>query len=96
MFGYILPDTKQYLDAQSETISPGRLIDEAIKLHTEIDPEPPPKKTGRAKREKFGTTVAMETWSYVRSWRGIVRPGQVIDQAVALYRQANYHEETTA
>lgn len=90
VFFFLLPETKEYLDARSETIARGRLIDEAIKLYAEhgyelgAAPEHEP-----FKHVKFGTRVSQETLSYVQLMRNTMAPGKLVDEAVRLYRQMN-------
>lgn len=89
-FFFVLPETKEYLDARSETITRGRLIDEAIKLYVahrhELQAAPD---RARVNRVKFGTSVSQETLSYIQLMRDEISPGKLVDEAIRLYSQVN-------
>lgn len=87
-FFFLSPATKEYLDAKSETIPRGRLIDEAIRLYAErrhdLSAAPDHKPM---KGVKFGTRVSQETASYIQHMRNEMSPGKLVDEAIRLYRQ---------
>lgn len=83
----ILPETKAYLDATCKGTAPGWLIDEAMKLHAEYRHELPPHKPEAVKRLLLSTPVSQETLSYVRYMRDAMTPGELVDEAIRLYRE---------
>lgn len=87
LHGTILPETREYIESKSKVIAGGRLIDEAIKLYAADRHELKPATNEHVKRVKFGTSVSYDTLTFVQFMRDAMKPGELVDEAIRLYRQ---------
>lgn len=85
----VLPETKEYIESQRATMSPGQVIDAAIRLYANYRElsEVSVKERKSVKLEKLETSVSQETLSYIKFMRGVMTSGELIDAAIILYRK---------
>ena len=85
----VLPETKTYIESKHETMSPGQVVDAAIKLYAERRElsEVSIKERESVKLEKLNTTVSQETIAYFSFMSGAMTPGELIDAAIMLYKK---------
>lgn len=86
---FVLPETKRYIESQHETMSPGQVVDAAMKLYRERRElsEVSSKERESIKLEVLNTTVSQETIAYLHFMRSAVNSGELIDAAILLYRK---------
>lgn len=87
---FVLPETKEFIESKHETMSPGQVVDAAIRLyakHRELSVVSL-KERKSVKLETLETSVSQETLSYIRFMRGVMTPGELIDAAIMLYMKS--------
>lgn len=90
IYASVLPDTKAYIESMQGKISPGHLIDRAIELYANYrHDEPSVITTESAKLAVLKTTVSQSTLAYIRFMRSAMSPGELIDAAIRLFKDAN-------
>lgn len=92
---FVLPETKKFIESKLETISPGQMIDAAIKLyvvHRELS-EVLIREREFARLQSLRTSVSQETIAYFHFMRGVMTPGELIDAAVPLYRKLTQQDQ---
>lgn len=85
----VLPETKKYVQSKHDEMSPGQVIDAAIRNyanHRELS-EVSITERKSVKLEKLQTSVSQETLSYIEFMRGVMTPGELIDAAIILYQK---------
>jgi hypothetical protein len=82
----ILPETMKYIVSKHETMSPGQVVDGAVKLYAKHreSSEASIKERRSIKLEKLSTTVSQETIAYLHFMRGTMTSGELIDAAIRL------------
>jgi hypothetical protein len=83
----VLPETKNCIESKYEKMSPGQVVDAAIRLYAECRElsEVSIKERGSIKLQVLNTTVSQETVAYIQFMRGVMTPGELIDAAIMLY-----------
>lgn len=92
----VLRETADYLVAVQDTMSMGKLIDVAIKLYRERRHELMPAARIVGRRERLSTTASPDTLAYVEFMKSAMTPGELVNEAIRLYRQINEHEVNRA
>ncbi len=84
----VLPATKTYIESKHETMSPGLVVDAAVRLyakHRELS-EYSSTERESIKLQRLNTTVSQGTIAYLHFMRDAMTPGELIDEAMMLYR----------
>jgi hypothetical protein len=85
----VLPETKAFIESQRDTMSPGHLIDAAIKLYAEHRGLSEMHRSVKevAKLEALSTTISQDTLAYIRYMHGAMTPGELVDLSIQLYKE---------
>ncbi len=98
LYASVLAETKTYIESKRETMSPGQVIDAAIKFYAECRElsEMLTKEGESSKRQVLNTTVSQETLAYVQFMLSAMTAGELIDVAIKLYKEMNETDKSKA